>query len=183
MIKAIQARAQKKDEGFTLIELLIVVLIIGILAAIVVVAVSNTQGEAKGKACSADVAALATALDTYKATSTASGGGEGSYPTSALAALSAVSTSKINGVNIPAGYKPYTATELTTGIVPDFIKSLPSSYTNVSTTWDGASTSWLTKLVSGSAVSGGIVAWYNPTLNNTIVTGDPAITGCSNSGI
>jgi type II secretion system protein G len=58
---------RRYEHGFTLIELLIVVVVLGILAGIVIYAAGNSRGDAKASACSAEKAAVETALETYKA--------------------------------------------------------------------------------------------------------------------
>jgi len=61
-------RAEKDDEGgFTLIELLIVVVVLGILAAIVVFAVQNLTGESSKSACKSDGKTVETALEAQRA--------------------------------------------------------------------------------------------------------------------
>src|ERR1700758_3177803 len=63
-----ERREQRGDEGgFTLIELLIVVVILGILAAIVVFAVQNLTGSAAKSSCGADYKTVETAAEAYKA--------------------------------------------------------------------------------------------------------------------
>jgi general secretion pathway protein G len=60
-------RGQREDEGFTLIELLIVIVILGILAAIVVFSVSGVQNNSKTSACQTNVKTVDTALEAYYA--------------------------------------------------------------------------------------------------------------------
>src|SRR3954454_21767787 len=65
-----------KDEGFTLIELLIVIIILGILAAIVVFAVGQTRGDSVTASCKTDVKSITLGLEAIKTKS-------GSYPDAA----------------------------------------------------------------------------------------------------
>jgi len=121
--------AQKKkmsgrDEGFTLVELLVVILIIGVLSGIVVLAVSNSTDDAKAKTCTQNAVNLLAALDTYKATSTTLGGGEGKY----------MAPSAVSGTGDFANFKSVDATALATALVPKFIKSIPPNMTAYVTT-------------------------------------------------
>jgi type II secretion system protein G len=61
------------EGGFTLIELLIVIVILGILAAVVVFAVGGVTNTGEDAACKADKKTLETAIEAYRAQ-------EGSYP-------------------------------------------------------------------------------------------------------
>lgn len=66
------------DEGFTLIELLIVVVVLGILAAIVVFALGNQTSEAAKAACKADAKSVEVAVEVFRAKT-------GAYPGSVAA--------------------------------------------------------------------------------------------------
>ncbi len=56
----------KKNEGFTLVELIIVIVVIGILAAIILVAYSGITGQANDTAVRSDLTNIAKGLDVYK---------------------------------------------------------------------------------------------------------------------
>ena len=56
MIERLQAK--RNEEGFTLIELLIVIIVLGILAAIVVFAVSSTKHDSVSASCKTDVKSI-----------------------------------------------------------------------------------------------------------------------------
>jgi type II secretion system protein G len=73
MLKRIK-EARENESGFTLIELLIVIVILGVLAAIVVFSVSGITDRGKANACKADLATVTTAVEAYYAQN-------GSYPT------------------------------------------------------------------------------------------------------
>lgn len=72
-------KARDEESGFTLIELLIVIIILGILAAIVVFAVGGITDNGQKSACKADKKTLETAVEAYYAQN-------GAYPAD-LAAL------------------------------------------------------------------------------------------------
>jgi prepilin-type N-terminal cleavage/methylation domain-containing protein len=57
--------AKKNEDGFTLIELLIVIVILGVLAAIVVFSVSGITDRGKASACKADVQTVTVAGEAY----------------------------------------------------------------------------------------------------------------------
>lgn len=59
------AKAEETRSGFTLIELLIVVVIIGILAAIAIPKFRNTKGKANAAALKSDLRNLSTAEEAY----------------------------------------------------------------------------------------------------------------------
>jgi general secretion pathway protein G len=66
--------ARRNESGFTLIELLIVIVVLGILAAIVVFGVGTFREDAETAACEADAKTVSVAAEAYNAK-------EGGYPT------------------------------------------------------------------------------------------------------
>lgn len=59
-------KRDRKERGFTLIELLIVMVILGLLAALVGPRMFGKTGKARQKAAKAQISLLETALDTYR---------------------------------------------------------------------------------------------------------------------
>ena len=71
-------RKRRGDEGFTLIELLIVIVILGILAAVVVISVSGITDRGGKSACQASRTSVLTAGEAFYAQN-------GTYPANAAA--------------------------------------------------------------------------------------------------
>lgn len=74
--------ARRHDSGFTLIELLITIVILGVLAGIVVFAITGLTDRGKSSACSTTVKTVQTAGEAYYAKN-------GTYATSVAALVSA----------------------------------------------------------------------------------------------
>jgi general secretion pathway protein G len=87
-----------RQTGFTLIEVMVVVVILGVLAALIVPRVMSRPDEARAVAARQDIAALMQALKLYKLDNR-------HYPSTeqGLAALVA----KPAGTPLPANWKPY----------------------------------------------------------------------------
>ena len=91
----------KKQSGFTIVELLIVIVIIGILAAITIVAYNGIQQRARDSARTSDIAGVQKALELYRADN-------GIYPS--------VGTDNVG----------YNLSDLSTALVPKYINSIPN---------------------------------------------------------
>ena len=136
--------AQETDGGFTLIELLIVIVVLGILAAVVVFSLGSVSSKSAVSACQPDGATINTAMAAYNANN-------GAYPTTE-AQLTSTSTATSPGgpylQSWPSNYSHYAfaldsngalwVMAQTTGAAPVSAKLPPSTSTGW-TAWTGAS--------------------------------------------
>ena len=92
---------KNKQAGFTIVELLIVIVVIGILAAITIVAFNGIQQRARDVARTSDIVAVQKALEIYRVD-------KGYYPT------------------VGTDNSGYDLSTLATALVPTYIAKIPS---------------------------------------------------------
>lgn len=107
----------KKQNGFTIVELLIVIVVIGILAAITIVAYNGIQQRGRDAQRKSDIASLQKALELYHAD-------QDGYPycTSATPYKAGTTLNAYNAGSV--------ATCLAVALVPKYIAKLPTDPTN-----------------------------------------------------
>jgi prepilin-type N-terminal cleavage/methylation domain-containing protein len=119
---------RRRESGFTLIELLIVIVILGILAAIVVFAVGNTGKDSAKSACKSDAKTLETAQESYYAEH------NNTYAADAAALVTAKYLKEV-----PNGGSHYSVDTDNTGAVNVTIGSATADYVTDKTACDAAS--------------------------------------------
>ncbi len=146
------------DDGFTLIELLIVIVVLGILAAVVVFALANVNSNARQTSCIADAKTVETAVGAFNAQLTPAIGVE----------TTGTSAGDIT-VGTPQTYPAGTQAQLL--LTNNYLKSWPM-YTNG-------------YAVSLSTTVAGDVSIYVPatSLSPTDYEHESSSTGCNNSAI
>src|SRR6266540_3616129 len=111
MILKLRQRMMRDESGFTLVELLVVMLILGLLAAIAIPAFFNQRDKAKDADAKAAVRTAQTAMETYStdhdgnyasASATDLQGIEPTLSTSVKPTITVVSTDGSNGYEIKA---------------------------------------------------------------------------------
>lgn len=90
---------QKKEKGFTIVELLIVIVVIGILAALVITTFSGIQRRARDSERTTDINAIHGQVEAYYATN-------GYYPTLTQLQTDSFITASLPGLDVEAARDP-----------------------------------------------------------------------------
>jgi len=95
---------KKTQKGFTIVELLIVIVVIGILAALVLNAFSGVQAKARDTKRQTDVRAISSQLEAYF-----NGTGNGAYPLGSTLTTDSTAAAAFPGFDVNALHPPTTS--------------------------------------------------------------------------
>jgi prepilin-type N-terminal cleavage/methylation domain-containing protein len=150
-------REERGDEGgFTLIELLIVIVILGILAAIVVFAVQNLTGSSAQSACKSDFKTVETGVEAYKAQMTNYPSGTGGPAPVTDSDATTVNAARAGGELFSGGNAAPNTMGASFANVGPWLKDVPanSGHYTISVTNDGLGTVQVLNAATPPAVLG-----------------------------
>lgn len=164
---------RRRYDGFTIVELLIVIVVIGVLAAIVIVAYTGVTARASYATVRQDLSSVRTAIELYHVD-------KGEYPNSA----DCVNTSgEYNFQDNWCGWDQGRSDSFVPGLVPQYIAALPAlsrdlpqkdSYLYQSRAADGLSSGTEQyQLIRYRAVTLGGLSGAEKSNNSDIITGGP----------
>ncbi|MDB5187274.1 MAG: exported protein of unknown function [Candidatus Saccharibacteria bacterium] len=163
----------KKNTGFTIVELLIVIVVIGILAAITIVAYNGVQNKARTTQYQTDVTSLVRKTEAYAAASTSGG-----YPlTAAGTDLASVTAQTTAGANLTTLVNSLTESKLPpnltffavipiNGTLPSYAQTITA--VNASATTDSYFVAYCT-------TGKGMRIYYPDQVTSTVKTSDVGI--------
>lgn len=154
-------KLRNKESGFTIVELLIVIVVIGILAAITIVSYTGITTQANNAAYQQDAASIVSVADAFYARTSA-------YPTA-----SADFTNASNYTKLPANI----AVAVTTGTVTGSVGADPCTAGLGTQTWAVCKTTAGVKTYSAKVCAGGVTVYYVKDAANTLQTANSGA-GC-----
>ena len=145
MLEQCRRDGEGEDSGFTLIEIMIVIVVLGILAAVVVFALAGVTGQGATSACNADAKTVQVALAAYEQQS-------GAVPT----AVTAITTTGGGDSYLVPGYTQTWPSNPSTNYAISVSAGAAGSPAAVQVTTGGAWNS------AGTAYTGGTATSYRP---------------------
>jgi prepilin-type N-terminal cleavage/methylation domain-containing protein len=164
--KDIKSKSQSQ-RGFTIVELLIVIVVIGILAAITIVSYTGITARANTNAAKGNASTYLQKAELYASESVADGGGGGRYPADNTVLTASAASGKSFYITSGSLTINYSTTALTSSATASTIRVLKCSPTSDTTSDTQAE---ITSSSTGDAFLSGIRVFAYDFVNNTEAT-------------